>query len=100
MRATAPPWVQYSALCHLVRPADELRAAGPSNPSTRQQQRTPWHTKIGRGTRTKEYQMTSNLRPDPGVLGSLRSEGGKGSYASKTATTPVSTTCCRHLPTP
>jgi uncharacterized protein YndB with AHSA1/START domain len=39
---------------------------------------TPWHTKIDRGTRTKEDQTTSNPRPGPRILGSLRSAGGKG----------------------
>jgi uncharacterized protein YndB with AHSA1/START domain len=46
--------------------------------STRQQQRTPWHTKNAPGTRTKEDQVTSNPRPGPRILGSLRSAGGKG----------------------
>jgi uncharacterized protein YndB with AHSA1/START domain len=36
------------------------------------------HTEMGPGTRTKEYQMSSNARPGARILGSLRSADGKG----------------------
>src|SRR5689334_23090387 len=36
------------------------------------------HTKIARGTRTREHQVASNPRPGPRILDSPPSAGGKG----------------------
>ena len=54
------------------------------------------HTKIARGTLTKEHQMASNPRPGLGTWAARDRQAAKASYASKTATAPVSTTCGRH----
>src|SRR3984885_14532390 len=63
----------------LRAPADELAGAKPSTlRNIRNDGGAPAHPGAARETRTREHQMTSNARPGPRILGSLRSADGKG----------------------